>query len=158
MLKINAQTFYSNIVIDYPVENKTFALNVVNCDSIKIYSCSPTNDTLQSPENVYSDIALDTNQNIYYVSSWGSLYRRNLNDTFSCQFLGVFDNSNPINALVTDINGNVFAASNHDNISTLYEYQPQVRLDLNIINKLANKTAHNKRLGKKLADNSYFNI
>jgi hypothetical protein len=124
LLKISAQTFYANMVIDYPVENKTFQLNVMNCDTPKIYSCPPTNNILQYPENVYTDIAIDTNQNIYYVSGWGSLYTRKLNDTSSCRFLGTFDNSNSINALVTDVKGTVFAAGNHDNISTLYKYEP----------------------------------
>ena len=124
LLKISAQTFYANMVIDYPVENKTFQLNVMNCDTPKIYSCSPTNNILQYPENVYTDIAIDTSQNIYYVSGWGSLYTRKLNDTSSCRFLGTFDNSS-INALVTNVNGTVFAAGNFNSICTLYKYEPQ---------------------------------
>lgn len=118
---VNAQTFYSNTVVNYQIENRTFQLNVLNCDSSKIHTCPPTNNIVQFFENTYSDIAIDSNQNIYYVSSWGSLYKRNLADTSSCQFLGTFGHT--INALVTDVMGNVFAAGNENSLCTLYKYE-----------------------------------
>jgi hypothetical protein len=126
--EMNGQTFYVNKLIDYPIENKTFELSVLNCDTPKISSCAPTNNILQAPENQYTDIAIDTSKNIYYVSGWGSLYTRKLNDISSCKFLGIFDNSNTINALVTDVQGIVYAAGNHAGISTLYKYDSKTQV------------------------------
>lgn len=124
--KVNSQSFYATKNNDFPNENTLFVLNVLNCDSIRSFSCPPTNNIQQYFENIYSDIAIDS-QNIYYVSGWGSLYSRKLNDTTSCQFLGVFNNST-INALTTDINGTIFAAGNQNGVATLYKYNPQLHV------------------------------
>jgi hypothetical protein len=126
LLKTNAQTFYNLVVKDYPLENKTFLMNADNCDSQKIYTCLPTNNLSEFYENVYYDIAIDTNQNIYYISPRGSLYMRNLKDTTSCQFLGTFGlNGNEINSLEVDLDENLYASGNlgsSSDGSALYKY------------------------------------
>ena len=120
LTQTNAQTFYITSSRDSPLGNKAFLLDIENCDSVATYSCLPSNNALQYFENKYGDIAIDNNQNIYYVSGWGSLYERNLNDTISCQFVGTFNNS--INALVADSTGTLYAAGNQNSVCTLYKY------------------------------------
>lgn len=120
LTQTSAQDFYVTSSRDNPLGNKAFKLNISNCDSVKIYSCLPSNNVLQYFENKYGDIAIDNNQNIYYVSGWGSLYTRNLNDSTSCQYLGTFNNT--INALVADSTGTLYAAGNQNSVCTLYKY------------------------------------
>src|SRR5690349_13573995 len=113
-----AQTFYVTVPIDFPVGNKAFELNTSTCDSFGIFFCLPTHDTAQYFENQFSDLAIDKNQNIYYVSGWGSLYKRNLNDTTSCQFLGTFNTS--INALLADSQDVIYAAGQVNGVCKLF--------------------------------------
>lgn len=121
-LTIYSQDFYITSAVNVPLGNQSFKLNVINCSTPGIFICPPTNNIGQYPENQYGDIAVDNNQNLYYVSGWGSLYKRNLNDTSSCQFLGTFNNSNSINALVSDSAGELYAAGNFGGVCTLYKY------------------------------------
>src|SRR5258708_5374636 len=118
----DAQTFYAN-AISYPsTTNQTLKLDISNCSPSFIFTCPPTNNITQAFENQYTDMAIDLSGNVYYTSAWGSLYKRNLANS-SCQFLGTFGVT--INALVTDINGVVYAAGNNNGICSLYEYDPQ---------------------------------
>jgi hypothetical protein len=106
--------------INVPVGNKSFQLNTTNCDSLQIFVCPPTNNTGQYPENQFLDIAMDKHQNLYYVSGGGSLYKRSLTDTTSCQYLGTFNM--PINALVADTANLIYGASQVNGICRLYRY------------------------------------
>jgi hypothetical protein len=84
--------------------------------------CQPTNNVEQYFENTYTDIAIDYLNNIYYVSAWGSLYRKNTNDS-SCEFLGKFgDNLGTINSLVADSNVLLYASGNSNGVGVLYKY------------------------------------
>jgi hypothetical protein len=121
-LQANTQSFYVTAPVNFPVGNKSFELNVSTCDTLPVYVCLPTNNISQYPENQFTDIAVDNNQNIYYVSGWGSLYSRSLNDTVSCQYLGSFGNSNSINAMVADSSGDIYAAGNMGGVCTLFKY------------------------------------
>lgn len=116
--KVTAQTFYVNTLKD-PFDNKTYQINVQTCDTVQLFTCSPTNDTLQYFENVYDDIAIDGNQNLYYASALGSVYRRSLTNN-ACQFVGTFGHN--INALVADRNGDLLAAGNENDVCTLYKF------------------------------------
>jgi hypothetical protein len=124
-LKGLGQTFY--VVAYDETVNSTYQLSLNNCDYTKLYTCPPTNANHPDGGYSYVDIAIDTAKNLYYISDNASLYTRELSDTMTCQFLGVFDSS-IINSLVTDINGNVFAAGvNFNNIPALYEYKPKTK-------------------------------
>jgi hypothetical protein len=77
----------------------------------------------------YYDMAIDTSGNLYWISIGGSLYTRKLNDTSSCQFLGVWGNSE-VNSLVCDVSGNVYAAGTNyrGDTAELFEYQPKTKI------------------------------
>lgn len=115
---MKSQTFYVNVHRE-PFDNRTYAINIQTHDTIRLFTCAPTNDTLQYFQKVYTDMAMDNSQNLYYVSSWGSLYKRSLGDS-TCQFLGTFGHS--INALVADANGDLLAAGNHPGAAILYKF------------------------------------
>lgn len=120
-VSLSAQDIYVTASVN-PIGNKTYRINPANCDVEEIYTCNPTNNIGQFPENQYTDIAIDGQQNLYWVSGWGSLYKRNLGDVNSCEFLGVFDNSKSINALVADSATTLYAAGNFGGVCTLYKY------------------------------------
>jgi len=115
---LKSQTYYVNVLRD-PLDNRTYAINIQTHDTIRLFTCQPTNDTSQYFQNVYGDMAMDNNQNLYYVSEWGSLYKRSLTDT-SCHFLGSFGHT--VNALVADANGDVLAAGNGTGGCTIYKF------------------------------------
>lgn len=119
-IQLNAQTFYATSTVNFPVGNKLFRLDAITCDSMREYSCPPTNNISQYPENHFTDIALDRYQNIYYVSGLGSLYSRNLGDSATCMFLGTFNSA--VNALVCDSAATIYAAGNTGGVCTLYKY------------------------------------
>ncbi len=114
------QNFYVVSQRDNPLVNKTFMLNVNNCDSFPIFTCPPTNNINQLPENQYTDISINFSS-MYFVSGWGSLYVKNLNDTVSCQYLGNFNYN--INALATANTGVVYATGQVNGICKLFKYQ-----------------------------------
>ena len=89
--------------------NITYQLSILNCNAVPVYTCPPTNNILQVPENAYLDMAIDTGLNLYFVSGFGSLYKQSHNGQTSCSYLGSFPAAS-INALVTDVNGDVYAA------------------------------------------------
>lgn len=108
----NAQTFYVSTPIDGANPgNKSYQLSIDNCDSTRIFVCPATVDSTQYPALQFLDLAIDKQNNLYYVSGYsGNLYSRNLNDTSSCQFLGAF-NTSP-NALVVDSANTIYATDN----------------------------------------------
>jgi hypothetical protein len=121
-LTSSGQDFYVTVPINVPVGNKAYTINLTSCNTQEIFSCPPTNNIGQYPENQFTDIAIDRDQNLYSVSGWGSLYKRKLSDVTSCQFLGTFYNSNSINALVADSATTIYAAGNFGGACTLYKY------------------------------------
>ena len=128
LVKANAQTFYAviNINIGPPYGNLTYELNTNNCDSSKIFTCI-SSVTQYDYDSLYFDIAIDTSGNIYYVTSTAKLYTRKYSDSNSCQFLGVFNSYN-IEALVTDLEGNVLAAGYDTNgIPALFRYDTKAK-------------------------------
>ncbi|MCB9046972.1 MAG: T9SS type A sorting domain-containing protein [Chitinophagales bacterium] len=124
MQTVSAQKFYVNTgkVGLQPEPGKTYLLDIDTCNVISdttnytIYSCVPT-----SIDSVYNDIAIDKQGNIWYVTEGGHLYKRKLNDTTSCQFLGDFT-TKQIAGLVADTAGNIYAAGNFTDTCTLYKY------------------------------------
>jgi hypothetical protein len=131
-LKASAQVFYAVSTINYPVGNRAFHMNVNACDSVEDFFCLPTNDTNQYFQNVYTDIAIDRNNNVYYVSAWGSLYKRALTDSTSCVYLGSFPGS--VNAMVVDSQNTLYAVGTQNSISTLYRFD----LSLNTFSTVGN--------------------
>ncbi len=125
---LKAQSFYVVSQRDVPLISKTFILNTNSCDSILAYTCLPSNNILQVPENQYTDMAVN-NQYIYYTSAWGSLYRKNLGDTTSCQYLGSFNNLT-INALIVDSNNVVYATGQQNGICYLVKYHTGIFTNL----------------------------
>lgn len=117
---VYAQTYYVTVPINFPVGNKVFELNTLSCDSQEVFFCPPTNNILQYPENQFTDLAMDRERNLYYVTSWGSLYKQNLDDTTSCQFLGSFNSS--INALVVDSDKLIYGTGQVNGICRLFRY------------------------------------
>ncbi|MGQ2984842.1 T9SS type A sorting domain-containing protein [Flavobacterium sp.] len=84
-----------------------FDADIASCIASPIYTCTPTNNLSQWGEDTYFDIAMDNSENMYYVTAGGSLYRRNMNDENSCEFLGSFNDM--ISSLTADPE-NVYAA------------------------------------------------
>ncbi|MBA2611707.1 MAG: T9SS type A sorting domain-containing protein [Bacteroidetes bacterium] len=116
-----AQDFYIVSQRDLPsIINKTFKMNLQDCDSINTYTCPPTVDILNAPECQFTDIAVNKT-GIYYVTGGsGILYRRNIADSTSCLHLGTFNYS--INALVADTLGNIYATGQQNGICKLFKY------------------------------------
>ena len=118
-----AQNFYVVVPVNYPVGNKTFRLDIDSCDSTLLFTCPPTIDTFQYPENQYLDMATDKHNNVWYITGSGNLYRRQLSDTASCRYVG--DMAAPLgttNALVVDSNGVIYAAGTLNGVCSLYKY------------------------------------
>ncbi len=144
LLQSEAQIFYavtgvnSNLNQDssyFVNSNRTYQMDINNCDSTKIYTCLPTNANNNNEDYFYLDIAIDASNNLYWVTSEGNLYTRKLNDTTSCQPLGVFDSNYlevEINALVTDVSGNVLAIGSNHSSTNLYEYERSTKRFLNL--------------------------
>ena len=121
VLTLSAQDVYVTSPVDVPVGNQTYKINLATCAAQEVHTCPPTNNTGQYPENQYTDIALDGEENLYWVSGWGSLYKRKLSDDNSCQFLGSFTSSNTVNALVADSSNTLYAAGNGGGVCTFYK-------------------------------------
>jgi hypothetical protein len=125
--KGNGQSFYAETVpIDIPpgapIESRTYKLNVGNCDTTQIYTCPPTHDTDKLNEKFYTDIAIDRYQNIWYITGFGSLYKRQLNDTTTSKYIGDFDShAEGFTCLVTDSAGILYAATTTANSGVLYK-------------------------------------
>jgi len=116
-IKLSSQEFYVNTLIFgsgvYPT-NSTVKLNVSNTSETTEATCPPTMITSE----VYSDVAIDKFENLYYVTGSGLLYKKNKNDS-SCQFLGDFTNSG-INSLTADSGNFLYAIGGA--LNRLYRY------------------------------------
>ena len=113
-IRLEAQNFYTTEIASGPQLTKTFVHDFAGCTKQEIFTCSGI--------SFWSDIAVDTSQNIYFGVANGQLYKRNLNDNSSCEYLGTFGNS--INALVADIDGNLYAVGQSSaGITQLYKYE-----------------------------------
>jgi len=116
-----AQKFYFTHPV-VPLDNKTYEQTLPGCVYPEITTCPPTNNIGQYPENEYADLAIDANQNMYWVSHWGSLYRKNLAVGAPCQFLGTFSGTSNVNAMAVDDNGDLYGTGNTLGICYLYKY------------------------------------
>ncbi|ASK31908.1 hypothetical protein CEY12_18125 [Chryseobacterium sp. T16E-39] len=117
LIKIDSQEFYVSTTLNFTSNvNKVYKLNVANTNEIEETFCPPTN-----PANeVYTDIAIDASNNLYYVTTSGSLYRKkSSNDT--CEFLGDFTNPyGSIRALTSDSGPYLYAVGSP---AKLYKYE-----------------------------------
>jgi hypothetical protein len=126
--KSNAQTYYLTAnAYDAQTNNynATYKFSINNCDTIgTLYTCLDTYGDYS-----FNDMAIDTAGNLYWVTIEGALYTSKLNDSASCQFLGVFDNDSAIQGLVANVSGDILAIGTNDynNRTKLYEYQPKTK-------------------------------
>jgi len=120
ILPAGAQRFYAVSPVYLPLGNKTLLLDIASCDSVSRHVCPPTHNLLQYFENVYGDMAIDGDSNVWYISSWGSLYKGSLHDT-ACSFVAKLESAT-VNALVADADGNLYAAGMMNGLSVLYKY------------------------------------
>jgi hypothetical protein len=115
----NAQSFYTHTVSYPETQNHLYQISLSDYSMTELFSCEPTNNAGQAPELVYTDIAIDDNS-IYYVSSWGSIYRRNIADNDSCEF---FDSTiRFINSLAVDTGNFLYAAGYENGEGYVYKY------------------------------------
>lgn len=122
-----SQIFSVNVVDNSQLVNTEFQFDISNNSESEQFICIPTHNIDQYFENTYTDIAIDHQNNVYYVSAWGSLYRKNHNDS-SCEFLGKFDDYlGTINSMVADSNKFIYAAGNLHNVSYLYKYDIELQ-------------------------------
>lgn len=126
-----SQTFYVNAWKNmYQNENLAYQLKVTKCDTLhdsvalKLYTCSATGQPFPNwVDSSYNDIAIDKDQNIWYLTLGGFLYTRNLNDTSSCRYIGTFsDTPATFSGLVSDSSGALYAAGNASDYCYLYKY------------------------------------
>lgn len=110
-IKLCSQEFYVNTVSGVNV-NQVFRLDVSNSSQNIENSCSPTINA----NEIYTDIAIDTSNNFYYVTNSGYLYKKNIT-TLNCEFLGNFPSQ--INSLTAE-SGNFLYAIGY--LNTLYKY------------------------------------
>lgn len=121
-IKASSQSFYVNTVDNFQLNNKIYQLDISHNNETTENICPPTNNIGQYFENTYTDIAIDKNNNMYYVSAWGSLYKKNHND-LTCHYLGKFGpNIGSINSLVADSNDFIYASGNLNGVGMLYKY------------------------------------
>jgi len=115
-IKAGAQEFFVNSWIGSNNNiNKVYRLNVSNSNQIDEPFCTPTGPFTE----LYTDIAIDAVNNLYYVASTGSLYRKNSSDS-SCEFLGDFTATfGSITALVADSGAFLYATGSPNK---LYKY------------------------------------
>lgn len=116
-IKLCSQEFYVSSTLNMSSNvNKVYKLDISNASQIEETFCVPTN-----PANeVYTDIAIDVSNNLYYVTTSGSLYRKNSSNA-TCEFLGDFTPSpGAIRALVSDSGPYLYAVGAP---SKLYRYE-----------------------------------
>lgn len=126
------QYFYVNTGISInPDPNITYRLNIKQCDTLAdsldftIQTCSPTYQPNPWPDSAYNDIAIDKDQNLWYVTTGGSLYKRNILDsTDTCHYIGDFTDKYLVSGLVADTAGNIYAAGNFNDTSAILRYHP----------------------------------
>lgn len=105
--ELSAQQFYVNTSINTVTkDNKTYLFSLDSCQvntdtsDYEIFTCADPNR--------FNDIAVDHQNNIWYLNEQGELYKRNLNDS-NCQYIGRAPGS-PHTALVADTVGNIYLA------------------------------------------------
>ncbi|MBV8326399.1 T9SS type A sorting domain-containing protein [Chryseobacterium sp.] len=110
-----AQEFYVSAVGNIP-PNRIFRYNISNSSEITENFCPPT----VIAGEYYTDIAIDSQNNMYYVTATGLLYKKNASEV-SCEFLGDFTTAagDTINSLVADSGNYIYAIGS---TSTLYKY------------------------------------
>lgn len=107
-IKIFSQEFYVNLYTSFPNYNDVQKLDISNNNQTSIFFCNPSTSSLVE---VYTDIAIDTQNNLYYVTNQGKLYKKdNLNN---CTYLGSFP-TEPymhlgVNSLVCDTGNFLYA-------------------------------------------------
>lgn len=104
----NSQEFYVNISNPSVPKNDIQKLNIANQNQISIPFCTPTINTTE----VYTDIAIDSSSNMYYITQVGELYKRD-NANSTCSYLGHFSTSPStyylVNSLVSDSGNYLYA-------------------------------------------------
>lgn len=117
LIKIDSQEFYVDTTLNMSSTlNKIYKLDISNASQTEETFCVPTN-----PANeVYTDIAIDISNNLYYVTTSGALYRKNSSNA-NCEFLGDFTPSpGAIRALVSDSGPYLYAVGSP---AKLYKYE-----------------------------------
>lgn len=114
-----SQEFYVNTfsVINFTnFTNGVYKFDVSGPLEVPETSCT-TNITTN---DISTDIAIDSNNNLYYVTNSGLLYRKKSSNTI-CEFLGDFTTGNAAaNSLVADSGNYLYAAGTNPN--ALYRY------------------------------------
>lgn len=126
----------------YGSGNTTYYLSSNKCDTFfgeninpTLYTCKATYQPNPWTDSIYNDIAVDNNENIWYVTKTGHLYKRSLTDTGSCSYVGDFHMANAqtqlygISSLVAGKDGSIYAACNvytvnHQDTCKIYKYHP----------------------------------
>ena len=117
-----SQDFYVN-TFNSSYDNNMFLLNTQD-DSVEEHNiCLPTNGNGLISDSIYFDLATDAENDMYFVTPIGSLYKKSGQDG-TCEFLGGFPESPFINSLVAGANKILYAAGYDPNteIGMLYTY------------------------------------
>ncbi|KPH11098.1 T9SS type A sorting domain-containing protein [Chryseobacterium sp. ERMR1:04] len=112
-LKLYSQEFYVNSYNQYL--NAVSKLDITTLTATNVPFCPPTVYIGET----YSDIAIDSSNNLYYVTTTGLLYRKKSSDS-SCEFLGDFTTIGFINSLTADSGNYIYAAG--FGYSKMYRY------------------------------------
>jgi hypothetical protein len=118
-LAANAQYFYANSVTYPEISNTLHKISLLDYWIYEFPACEPTNNTSELMELRYTDMAMDESH-VYYVSAWGSLYKGDITNNDSCEFLGTFDTS--INSLTVDDGNFLYAAGYQNEEGYIYKY------------------------------------
>lgn len=130
-IHIYCQEFYVNTIAGSPSTNQVYKFNISNSTEVSQNVCTPTANM-----DSYTDIAIDSSNNIYYISQVGLLYKESTT-TSNCTYLGHFS-TNPgstygiINSLTAD-SGNFLYALGGNNILFRYDINTGVFSNLGII-------------------------
>lgn len=93
--------------------NTVYRLDVGYCDFTQVPYCNNG--------ETFTDIALDKDDNLWYVTDNLNLYSQKLNDTV-CQYIGRFSDNGLVNSLVADPAGVIYASGFDDNGNELFKY------------------------------------
>ncbi|UMY65190.1 MULTISPECIES: T9SS type A sorting domain-containing protein [unclassified Flavobacterium] len=113
------QTFFVNRLIDVPIENRLYSVELSTGVATEISICPPYLAPDNAPDLQYLDMAEDANGNLWFVTGTGALYRYEPS-TGDCKYKGTF--GQVINALEADVLGHLYAAGNQNGICTLLRY------------------------------------
>ncbi|MEG1666593.1 T9SS type A sorting domain-containing protein [Chryseobacterium sp.] len=119
-----------NSSVGSPLINQVYKFNINNSTEVSQNVCTPTANM-----NSYSDIAIDSSNNIYYISQAGLLYKESTT-TSNCTYLGDFSTNQGVtygsNSLTAD-SGNFLYALAGSNILVRYDTNTGVFSNLGII-------------------------